>query len=290
MLDQKRIHLDDPIVKYWPEFGQGGKENATIRHALLHQAGIPAPHLNQQVLSWSSWERVTKNVAKEKALYPPGTETAYHLVNFGFILGEVVRRVTGLLISDYLQKEFFDPMGLKNVHMKSTPSQLESSPLVTTEVPGLRMTARVFNYPSIRRALIPAGGVRSSAQDLAAFFQMLLNDGEYQGKRYLSPESIRLATQSHYDGFDSYLKTNMNWGMGFIVGGGKTQTENPKERILGYKSSGATFSGFGMGTCMAWADRKTQTVTTFTCNGMLDTPEVDQRWAKISNSVWDCLN
>jgi CubicO group peptidase (beta-lactamase class C family) len=290
LIDEGKIELDAPISRYWPEFAQKGKETATIRHALLHQAGVPAPHLEQQVFLWPSWQKVTRTLAQEQALYEPGTQTAYHLVNFGFILGEVARRVTGIPIDQYLQEEFFQPMGLCHTAMRMNKAELQQSPKVFALSKELRQTAFVFNIPSIRRALMPAVNLRSTALELGTFFTMLLHDGQYNGKQYLSKEIIRLAASSHYNGFDTYMKYNMNWGLGFIIGGGKYLVENPREWIMGWGSSEETFAGFGMGTCMVWADRRADLVTAFTCNGMFGIPEVDKRWEAISNAVWDSLD
>jgi len=109
LVEEGKLELDAPIAHYWPEFVQGGKERATLRHTLLNQAGIPAPHLKRQIFLWPFWSLVARNVAHERALFPPGTQTAYHLVNFGFILGEVVRRVTGQPIDIFLRQTFFEP-------------------------------------------------------------------------------------------------------------------------------------------------------------------------------------
>ena len=82
----------------------------------------------------------------------------------------------------------------------------------------------------------------------------------------------------------------MNWGFGFIIGGGSfRQGLDPTKLTLGYGSSSATFSSMGMGTCMVWADRKAQLVVAFTCNGMLGNEGVNQRWAGISNAAWDAV-
>src|SRR5512136_1744167 len=94
LIEEGRIDLEAPIARYWPEFGCRGKETATIRHTLLHQAGIPKRGINSQVFLWANWGWVTHNVAHLQAEYPPGSQSRYHLVNSGFILGEVLRRVT----------------------------------------------------------------------------------------------------------------------------------------------------------------------------------------------------
>ncbi len=289
LIDKGMVEIDAPIGKYWPEFAQKGKETATIRHALLHQAGVPAPHLKRQVFQLPCWTRVIRNLAREKALFAPGSDTSYHLFNFGFILGEVVRRVTGQPIDEYLSENFFIPMSLIHTSMRMKGEKLQKSPLEVANAPELRGTAFLFNLPQIRKALLPAVNLRSSARELGAFFVMLLNDGSYNGKQYLSPEILKTATRSHYNGFDKTMGFNMNWGMGFIIGGGKYLATNPREWIMGWGSGDETFAGFGMGTCMVWADRKTGLVTAFACNGMLGVPAVDERWAAISNAVWDSI-
>jgi len=289
LIDEGLIDLDAPVGRYWPEFAQKGKETATIRHALLHQAGVPSPHLQRQIFLWPFWGAVTRDLAREKAIYTPGTVTSYHLVNFGFILGEVVRRVTGQSIDVFLGETFFKPMGLFNTNMRMTGEGLNTSPREVAISNEMKPTAFVFNTPAIRSALLPAANLRSSARELAEFFLMLLNDGSYEGKQYLSAKNIRLATQSHFNGMDESFKFNMNWGLGFIIGGGKYLAENPREWIMGWGSSDSTFAGFGMGTCMVWADRREELVTAFTCNGMLGVPGVDKRWAALSNALWDCV-
>lgn len=289
LLEEGRLDLDAPIARYWPEFAQGGKETATVRHALLHQAGIPAPHLRLQVPLWPFWGLVTRDVASSKAQFIPGTQTAYHLVNFGFILGEVVRRVSGEPIDRYLQRAFFGPMGLQNTWMRVSADGLRRSPRLTAASPSMQENSRLFNLPIMRRALLPAAGLHSTARELAAVFQMLLDCGEYQGQRFLRPETIALAARSHYNGYDSYIQGNMNWGLGFIIGGGAHRDPDPEKWSMGRGSSEATFAGLGMGTCMAWADRRAGLVTAFTCNAMLGDSAASQRWAAISSAVWDCV-
>lgn len=291
LYEEGRLDIDAPIGAYWPEFAQRGKETATVRHALLHQAGVPAPHLYFQIVTWPFWSLVIHNLAREKALYSPGTQTAYHLVNFGFILGEVVRRITGIPIDRYVKITFFDPMGFKNTWMRIPSKALRRSPRLVTNNPAMHGVTRLFNLTVIRRALLPAAGLHSNALELATFFQMLLNDGEYQGKRYLKPESVSLATRSHYKGFDHYVKTDMNWGMGTIIGGNLNADSDPGASAMGYGNSAETFAAMGMGGVgMVWADRRADLVTAFTCNSMLAESDIGQRWSILSNAVWDDAN
>ena len=150
-------------------------------------------------------------------------------------------------------------------------------------------TAWLFNRHMIRRSLIPAAGLHSNARGLAEVFQMLLDGGEYQGKRYLEPETIDIAACSYYDGYDAYVHENMNWGLGFIIGGSQYRDHEPGQRPMGCGSSTATFGSFGMGTCMVWADRNAQLVVAFTTNGMLPNLEAGRRWAILSDAIWDAI-
>ena len=193
LLDEGLIELDAPIGEYWPDFAQRGKETATVRHALLHQAGIPAQNLYRQLLLWPWWPMATRSITRQQAIYPPGTQTAYHIVNFGFILGEVVHRVSGMPIDQFLAKKFFEPMGLNQTWMRipiedRSPKEMEkSSPRIISMSPSMRKNVWLFNLPIIRRALIPAACLHSNARGLAGFFQskidlrMLLNGGKFPG-------------------------------------------------------------------------------------------------------------
>ena len=153
----------------------------------------------------------------------------------------------------------------------------------------MRNTAWLFNRHTIRRALIPAAGLHSNARGLAAFFSMLLHNENYDNHLFLNPETITEATCTQYDGYDTYLQSNVHWGLGYIIGGGQFRAPDPRKSAMGYGSSENTFGSFGMGTCMVWADRIHNLVIAFTTNGMLADQEANQRWAAISNSVWDSI-
>ena len=130
LIDEGKVALDAPVAEYWPEFGKKGKETATIRHVFLHQAGIPARGLYLQLPLWPFWDLVTRSVANLEAEYPPGEKVAYHLVNYGWVLGEVVRRVSGLRIDHYFDQVFARPLGLDHTWLKVPPGQLKYSPRV----------------------------------------------------------------------------------------------------------------------------------------------------------------
>lgn len=290
LIEEGRLELDAPIADYWPEFGCKGKESATLRHALLHQTGIPARGLNQQTLHWPDWQRVTRNVAALPAEFPPGSQTAYHLVNNGFILGEIVRRVTGVPIALYLRQTFLNPLHLWHTWLGLPADQLPRTAEISCADRGQRGATLLFSLAAIRRAVIPAASLHSTARDLATFYQMLLNGGCYAGREYLQPATIRQATALAYEGYDGTIRMMMRWGHGFQLGGSDpAKGIAPDGSSMGHGSSVRTFGHFGNATSMTWADPDAGLIVAFLCNCLLSDDASRARWRALSNAVWDAL-
>ncbi|MCJ7694231.1 MAG: beta-lactamase family protein [Anaerolineaceae bacterium] len=287
LIEERKIELDAKVADYWPEYGCNGKENTTVRQVLLHQAGIPAPRLYSQIILWSSWRKVTKRVAQYHSVYPPGEKTAYHMLNYGFILGELVRRVTGMQIGDYLQETFLNPLGLKYTWMPLPRREIKNSPLLKTPDRSLKIAAFLFNLPLNRHALMPAATLHSNAEGLAIFYQMLLNGGTFNGRQYLKPETVAFATNPGYEGFDHATKSYMRWGYGFHLGGVLKTPEGEKGMGMGKGSSQAAFGHYGMASTIAFADPGADLVFVFTTNGML--VDSKQRNRALLDALWDAI-
>jgi CubicO group peptidase (beta-lactamase class C family) len=292
LIEEGKIKLDDRISTYWPEFGCRGKEDATVRHALLHLAGIPAPHLYWQIPLWPYWKLVTKAVAGYKAVYPPGKVAHYHSLNYGFILGEVLRRVTGKMPEVYFADKFIEPLGLKNTWMRIPAKEISRSPRLISYNKEHDLTVKIFDLKVMRTAVIPAASIHSTARELATFFQMLLNGGEYGGKRYLKPGTIKKAVSSGYHGYEGNENSVVNFGFGFQLGGEDVflkDTQGKKVPFFGKGSSEKTFGHYGLGSCMVWADPDADIVVAFTTNGLWHSDVTHLRWKMINDAVWDAL-
>lgn len=288
LIEAGQVAWDAPIADYWPEFGCKGKEPATIRHAFLHQAGIPTRGLYTQWLLWPNWKLVTRNVAGLQAEWVPGTRTAYHTVNYGFILGEVVRRVTGLPIQEYLRQHFTAPLGMDHSWLGLPRAATSEAAAIYCGDRTQRLAVMLFNVPAIRRAVIPAATLNTNARGLAVFYQMLLNGGEYAGRRYVRPATIATATMPGYEGYDATIGIHVRWAHGFHLGG--VLPENPPGPSgMGLGATERTFGHFGQASCMAWADPDAGLVVVFLCNRLLGDLAVAERWAALSNAVWDAL-
>ncbi len=293
LIEEGRISLDARVADYWPEWGCKGKESATIRHVLLHQAGIPKPQQEMQVFSWTNWERLIRVIATYPAEFTPGAKTGYHQLNYGFILGEVVQRVTGKPIDEYFSEIFVKPMGLQHTLLRMPKSWRPRVPKHVSMCKEQDLNAFVFNLPAVRTALMPAASLTSNARGLAEFFQMLLNGGEYGGSRYVKKATIVDATKISYEGEDIVFHIHQQLGMGFFLGRSLVVPIPPERtplQIYGRGGSQHTFGHLGLGSGMVWADWKADVVVAFCCNGLWHDGIAGPRWSEISDGVWDALD
>ncbi len=107
------LDLDAPVTKYWPEFGQAGKEDVLVRWLLTHQVGLPAVDVTLTPEEAQSWDPAVEALAAQTPFWEPGTAHGYHAITYGWLVGELVRRVTGTTIGSFFASEFADPLGLE---------------------------------------------------------------------------------------------------------------------------------------------------------------------------------
>lgn len=287
LVEQGLLELDAPVAEYWPEFGTNGKEKATVAQTLLHQAGIPDRGLYPQIPRWRNWDYVAQNVANLTAQWEPGSKTAYHLVNNGFILGELVRRVTDARIDEYMQEEIFAPLGMKNSYLGLPPERLGDAAELYWEAPDQRGTVFVFRHA--RHWVLPAATMNGPARDLAVFYQMLVNGGIYNGHRLLKEETVREATKLRTARYDETLGDVIHWGYGFGIGGREKTEDGKYGSSYGRYSTFNTFGHGGQRTSMGWADSEENLVLSFTSNQMIDDMGSVHRVQALADAVWEAL-
>ncbi len=212
------LGYDDLIATYWPEFAANGKEGVTVRHALTHTAGIPQmpPHPNM-----ADWDGMCRGIAALTPQWEPGTQSGYHALTFGWILGELARRVDGRPIEQIVAAEICAPLGITDLYfgipdaVEPRVATLENDP-ATTVAANARIP-EVFNRPEVRRAVIPAGGGITNARALARHYAGLIGDG-VGGALLLPPERVRAATALQFEGIDVVLGTPGRKGLGYFLG------------------------------------------------------------------------
>jgi CubicO group peptidase (beta-lactamase class C family) len=285
LAERGRLHLDRPIVAVWPEFGQGGKERCTPRHVLTHQGGFP---VFPRDFDWSrigDWEAVTAATAALPALWPPGADTGYHPVTYGFALGELIRRADGRMPAAFLRDELFEPLGL-DATLGAAPEQLgtvlalEARSEVTWEDPlgSERRTSELaarFNRPATLSAQLPAATGIGTAVALARFYACLERGGELDGVRVLAAGTVRDATRTHVHAeLDRTLGLPADYGLGFVTGG-----------LFEPFSLPGVFGHSGQQCTVGYADPARGLAVAYLTNGLQDPLTVAQRTAEVAAAV-----
>ena len=283
---------DTPVAELWPEFAANGKQAVTLRQVLNQTAGVPGIPLDTTVEDLCDWDKMCAAIAGAELWWEPGTKVGYHAYTFGYILGEVVRRVTGKRISQVLAEEVAEPLGVAGELWFGMPAAehhrlapLEDEPgaaemaaqMLASMPPDLPMlrsapmalfpSATFGNRPDTLAADIPAGG-KVSARAIARLYAALL--GEVDGVRLLTPERLAEVTAVSSSGTDEVFGMPTRWGLGYSIGlpDGTRDTAFGIGGVGGSFAFGDTASGLAFGLTknrvsndFATATRLTQLVT-----------------------------
>lgn len=256
-VEKHKLSYDMPIVEVWPEFGAHGKERATLRHALSHQTGVPQTPVGYTPEEWlPDWDRMCRGIADLTPMFPIGERTAYHSLNYGHINGEILRRVDGRPIGQFLQEEICEPLGIDGMYLGVPDSELDRVAVLTDAPPApaeydARMVgepagsyvARVFNRRNVIQAAIPGSGGIFSARGLARHYAMLANGGELDGVRVLPEARIRAGTELQSYEMDEIYKIRARRALGYRLA-----------VDTGPLASPAAFGHVGGGGSFAYAD------------------------------------
>ncbi|MBI4220806.1 MAG: beta-lactamase family protein [Chloroflexi bacterium] len=237
LADRKKLAYDAAIATYWPEFAAKGKEKATVRHALSHMAGVPQMPANATPQMMCDWDAICRAIAAHEPLWAPGTKTGYHAWTYGWILGEIVRRVDGRPIARFTQDEICKPLGIRDFYL-GIPDSIDGrvatlrhgpkpadAPEFAPDSFGARAmpphltSAEVVNRPDIRRASVPGGGGIMNARAIARHYAMLAEGGILDGVRVLSRSTIDAARTLQTDDVDVVLERRARKGLGYFLSG-----------------------------------------------------------------------
>jgi len=258
------LHVDEPVATFIPEFGRKRKHNITIRDVLSHRAGIPlvpSEALDLDILT--SRDAVNEAINDLEPISKPGGSPAYHAITGGFVLGEVIRRVSGRDLQTFLADEIRTPMGLTHMAYGVAKEDLSrvAEDAFTGPIPlgpprvliekalGFPMPelVRLANDPRFRTGVIPAGNIIATPEEICRFFEMLLSGGIYEGKQVLHARTIQRAVEKVVDfEFDRTLMLPIPYSMGFMLG-------SPVFGFYGPRTPRA-FGHLGFTNVLGWAD------------------------------------
>jgi CubicO group peptidase (beta-lactamase class C family) len=275
LVEAGALDLDSPVSRYWPEFAQAGKTRLPVRYLLTHQAALPAISPALPIGAELRWNVMTDALAAQEPWWEPGARHGYHVNTFGFLIGEVVRRITGKSLGTYLRDEIARPAGIdffigfgpeldarcaEVIPPRPGPDKEERRQLPDGDLATLRGFERmrvgayrnppnlsgegIINTRQWRAAEVPSANGHGNARAVARLYAALAGDGDLDGVHILSPATIEMAIAERVYGEDVVLQRPTRFGLGFQL--------TMAERRLG--PGPRSFGHFGAGGSLGFAD------------------------------------
>jgi CubicO group peptidase (beta-lactamase class C family) len=293
--DRGELDFAAPVARYWPEFAANGKADVKVSHLMSHSAGLSGwkEPITKETLY--DWEKATSLLAAQAPFWKPGTAPGYHAITQGYLVGEVVRRITGKSLGTVFREEIAEPLGA-DFHIglpasedarvadlipppkgaaiaDSAQSELQKNMATNPGVDVLATRTRAW-----RGAEIPAAGGTGNARSVAEIHTILANGGTAKGKRFLSEAGCRKALELQIEGTDLILNIPARYGMGFGLAGGMLPLPNPNTIFWG-----------GYGGSLVIIDMDAGTTFGYAMNRMAPTTTGDMRAFGLAMAMWEAL-
>jgi CubicO group peptidase (beta-lactamase class C family) len=270
LVDRGLLDVDAPVVRYWPEFAAGGKADMPVRFLLSHTAGLAGLSTPLPIEALFDWERMTAALAAETPWWPPGTANGYHAMTFGFLVGELIRRVTGVGPGAFFREEVAGPLGADfhiglpasedaRVAEMIAPSRTE---LGAGGFDHESLAGRVLANPPLRpeyanridwrRAEIPAANGHGNARSVARVLSVLACGGALDGVRLLGEATLRRAIEPQAYAKDLVLGRTFRWGLGFMLTSAELPL-GPNPNVFGHGGWGGSLGFADLDARVSWA-------------------------------------
>src|SRR2546425_1534030 len=281
LAERRAFNYDTRVAELWPEFGARGKQGVTVRHVLNHTAGVPGIPLTTTIEDLCDWDKMCAAIADSELWWEPGTKIGYHAYTFGYIAGEIIRRVTGKPLSEVLREELSGPLGVDKELYFGMPlteqkrlAVLEDAPMP----PGFQMPEMPPDLPMFKAAPmslmpdaafgnrhdtlaadIPAGG-KTSARAISRMYAALL--GKLDGVQLLTAARLREATTNPFKGVDEVFGMPTAWALGYSIGVPGASPDKP-QTAFGVGGVGGSFAFGDAATGVACAVTKNRLTQDF---------------------------
>ena len=293
LADRGELDFDAPVARYWPEFAANGKAGVKVSHLMSHSAGLSGwkePITEQDLYDW---DKACALLAAQAPFWEPGTASGYHGMTQGFLVGEVVRRITGRTIGTVFRQEIAEPLGADffiglpasedsrvadlippppGTAMGDAPGQSE---LQANMALNPKLEVSVTRSRAWRGAELPAAGGTGNARAVAEIHAILANGGVAKGKRFMSEAGCRKALELQVAGTDLVLGMPARFGLGFGLAGGMMPLPNANSMFWG-----------GYGGSLAIIDMDTRTSFGYAMNKMAGTTTGDMRAFGLAMAMW----
>ena len=294
LVEQGEVELDRPVADYWPQFAAAGKQATTVRMILAHRAGLPALRSRLAPHAMYDWEQMTSRLACEEPWWEPGARHGYHVNTFGFLVGEIVRRVSGQPIGVFFQRNVAEPLGADFHFGLPAREHGRVAEFLFPQMPRLQpgappnMPAHAYmpphglsgdgtvNTAAWREAEMPSSNGHSNARAVAAIYGALAGT---RGASPLAPATLAAATSEASCGLDAVLGRPSRFGLGFQL----TQPERP----LG--PSPNAYGHFGAGGSLGFADPDARLAFGYTPNHGLGPRWQNPRNRALLDALYSCM-
>ncbi len=299
LIDRGAIDLDAPMASYWPEFAQAGKDAITVRQTLGHNDGVifcdGAPEG-----SWLDWQQMTDAIAAQAPAWPPGTKGAYNSHNYGYLIGEPIRRVSGRTPGTFFREEIAKPLGVDyhiglsqadlarvtdlNPNPKSTTLNAFKDPSTNLARAWHRIPKdngpSPFNRRDFRLKEFPSANGHGNARAVARVFAALARGGEIDGVRVWSEDAVRRMAELQWDGECGMTHRPFRMGLGLFLNSPPLQAMGPNINAFGHMGAGGAF-----GFC----DPERRLAFAYSPNFMCEGAGVGARCDALVDAVFGCV-
>ncbi|MEW4468226.1 serine hydrolase domain-containing protein [Parasphingorhabdus sp. JC815] len=290
LVDRGLLKLHAPVAEYWPEFAKNGKENTTVQMMLNHESAVPAFRDPVKPGGFLDWDYMIKRLEDEEAFWEPGTRNGYHMVNFGWTVGELVRRVSGKSLGQFFQDEVAGPLGadfwiglpddVTNPIARITPptpdptaelspftKKLMREPDSIQALSFLNNGGWNQNDPAAHKAEIGGGGGMANARGQVAMYEPLALGGSHKGVRLVSPERLaHMGQVSTATQIDATLLAPTRFASGFMKS--MDNRAYPGGDQMSVIIGDAAFGHVGAGGSIGFADPEYGLAFSYTMNQM----------------------
>jgi CubicO group peptidase (beta-lactamase class C family) len=295
LADRGELDFDAPVAKYWPEFAANGKAQVKVSHLMSHAAGLSGWKETITGDDLYDWDKVCALLAAQAPFWEPGTASGYHALTQGYLVGEVVRRITGKSLGTVFRAEIAQPLGA-DFHIGLPASEDHRVAELIPPPPGgaigdgvqSELNRNMSSNPPIdpnvtrtrewRGAEIPAAGGTGNARSIAEIHTILANGGVAKGKRIMSEAGCRKALEVQIEGVDLIFGAQAKFGMGFGLPGALVPLPSPNSIYWG-----------GYGGSLIVIDMDARTTFGYAMNKMAGTTTGDMRAFGLMMEMWQAL-
>ncbi|MET0271956.1 MAG: serine hydrolase domain-containing protein [Phenylobacterium sp.] len=266
LADRGQLDYAAPVARYWLEFAQAGKDAVTVAQLVSHQAGLVGFEEPTTIEDLYDWDRICARLARQAPRWTPGEQNGYHAITFGYLAGEVVRRVTGQSVGAFVQDQVAGPLGADFFIRLPASEDARVAPIIDAPpmdfdvnllppdvramVTNPEIPLTTANTTAWRRAEIPAAAGHGSAKGVARLYAALANGGQ----ALLRPEAIERLREEQTGRVDVCLGVAPGWGLGVMLN--RLGSFGPNPRAFGHPGRGGSFgcadpeAGLAMGYVM----------------------------------------